>query len=51
MNHAEILDGLIREIDALQSHPFRHIARIAREWVIRATITLWWEKSNATPKT
>lgn len=34
MNHTEILDGLIREIDALQSTPLRHIARIAREWVI-----------------
>lgn len=34
MNRAEILDSLIREIDALQSNPFRHLARIAREWVI-----------------
>lgn len=30
MNHAQILDSLIREIDALQSSPFRPIVRAIR---------------------
>lgn len=42
MNHAQILDDLIREIDALQSQQLRRVSRtVARQLPARSTIRSW----------
>lgn len=43
MNHAQILDDLIREIDALQSCPMRAIARNIQiqSALARSTVKAW----------
>lgn len=40
MNPTEILDDLLREMDLIQSHPIRHIARVVRI-PARSTIDAW----------
>lgn len=43
MNHAEILDSLIREIDAIQARPMRAIARNIKVQTgpARSTVRSW----------